>query len=425
MKSLPIDAPILPTPGKYRFNGARELDGKLVIEAESIELHTRCPHCGSKDVRSWSSNVLVFQDIPYRKKKVQISIKGIRQRCHDCKKTFMQPLPGMSQKRHMTERLLRHIAEEGARRPFTPVAEEIGIAETTVRHVFADFVAEMEEKVHIKTPRWLAMTEVILAERKVPRLLVLNAEAWTVVDLLESPNAARVGAFLGSLRSPETVKLVGIGLDVSYPDLVAQHLAGATVFVDKAHVLARFVEAGLAAVKHLRSQMSLYERRKFDDRQILLTIDGEMPGEIRPQFGERLERYPLLKNLRSGAEALHAVYDKPMKGKDAIAAMGSVFTSLDPEVREHFSGLEALMLQLLPQVQAYFDHRCASASIAALGDLSDLGQVIDHAGHGRAFEALRAQLLYPKYFPAFSVAVTGPGIAGLRSRFRSETQTPA
>ncbi len=442
MTALPINPPILPVPGKYIEESRREEqitetkkkksdaggDGgaaegrkfnRLTITVDCIERHSTCPHCGSKEVRPWNKSDVVFQDLPYRGMQVHISIRGVRERCRSCGRTFMQPFPGMSQKRQMTERLLRYLAEEGARRPFTPIASEVGVAEATVRHVFNDFVATMEEKLHIKTPQWMAITDVGFPDRKVPRTLVVNAQAWTIVDLLESSSPACVEAYLAALRNPETVQLVGIDLHETYPELIGRYLPAALVFVDKAHVLSAYTAAMLAAAKRLRAQMTLYERRKLDDLQLLQTRAKNIPEESRGAFEARLERYPLLGNLYRGSEALHSVFEMSLQGRDAMAAVGGVFANLDPAVRPHFTDLEVKVAQLSEQVAAYFDHEGSRATMTAIGDFDDLGAAIDHAGQGRAFEALRAQLLYPKYFPAFTASIPGPGIARLCADYRA------
>lgn len=450
MTALPIDPPILPAPGKY-IEASRRVeqitkhkkkkadteggggagaggDGgageaktftQLTIVAACIERHGTCPHCGSKEVRPWNKSDLVFQDSPYRDKQVQIIVRAVRERCRSCGRTFTQPLPGMSQTRQMTERLVRYLAEEGARRPFTPIANEVGVAEATVRHVFNEFVATMEEKLHIKTPQWMAITDVGFPDRKVPRTIVVNAQAWTIVDLLESSSAASVEAYLGSLRNRETVQLVGIDLHETYPELIGRFLPGALVFVDKAHVLSAYTAAMLAAARRLRAQMTLYERRKLDDLGLLQIRAKNIPEEVRAAFEERLEKHPLLGNLYRGSEALHAVFEMSLQGRDAMAAVEGVFANLDPAVRSHFAVLESKVAELSAQVAAYFDHGGSRASMTAIGDFSDLGAAIDHAGQGRAFEALRAQLLYPKYFPAFTASIPGPGIARLCADYRA------
>lgn len=58
----------------------------------------------------------------------------------------------MDDVRFMTNRLVKYIRDASLKRTFTSIAEEIGVDEKTVRNIFRDYVAELEQEISFETP---------------------------------------------------------------------------------------------------------------------------------------------------------------------------------------------------------------------------------------------------------------------------------
>jgi transposase len=59
----------------------------------------------------------------------------------------------MDESRSVTRRLIKWIEKTSLKKPFTNVAEDIGVNEKTVCNIFQDYVTRLEQKQDIKTPK--------------------------------------------------------------------------------------------------------------------------------------------------------------------------------------------------------------------------------------------------------------------------------
>ena len=136
---------------------------------------------------------ILVHDLPVHGKQVGVYVDARRLRCQGCGKTFMETLPGVNDARRMTQRLVKWVGERSLRHTFTSIAEEIGVAEGTIRNVFADHVAELERTVKFQTPHWMGIDEIHIIRR--PRAVISNLKNNTAVNIGDfnqiSPTPAR------------------------------------------------------------------------------------------------------------------------------------------------------------------------------------------------------------------------------------------
>jgi transposase len=106
-----------------------------------------CPRCGVENPRVYKHDQQdqTFMDTPMHGKRVGIQVVRQRWRCLECGKTFQQLLPEMDEKRNMTRRLVDYIQQRSLVRTFTEVADDVGVNEKTVRNVFSEYVALLEQ----------------------------------------------------------------------------------------------------------------------------------------------------------------------------------------------------------------------------------------------------------------------------------------
>lgn len=116
----------------------------IQIKAETAEGSNSCPHCFSANVVKFGLKPEIIMDTPVHGKRCGIHLQRRRMRCNACNKTFMESLIWKDKKRQMTNRLIAYIERECLKRPFTALADEIGVDESTIRRVFADYAARVD-----------------------------------------------------------------------------------------------------------------------------------------------------------------------------------------------------------------------------------------------------------------------------------------
>ena len=174
-------------------------------------------------------------DTPMHGKRVAVHVMRQRWRCRECNGTFQQLLPEMDEKRNMTRRLVDYIQQRSLVRTFTEVADDVGVNEKTVRNVFREYVALLEEDREIETPTWLGIDELFLIRK--PRCIFTNVKKRSIVDLLAKRDKLTVSKWLTNLPQKATVEVVTMDMWKPYRDAAQALLPAAKVVVDKFHVV--------------------------------------------------------------------------------------------------------------------------------------------------------------------------------------------
>ena len=445
----------LPVPDQYRVLARHEDHFTRVVVAEALILPSSCPHCHSENLGAWGSRDQVFKDLPHTGKHVEIHISNKRMVCKRCDKTFSQSLPGMSERRMMTERLARWIGDQGLERTFISIADDIGVVEGTIRNVFADFVDQMEQMVRIGTPKWMVLLDVRVLNKL--RTLVINTQTNTVIDILEGRNKLTMSKYMGRLKNPQDVQLVGMGFSTICRDAVQGFLPGAAVFIDKPYVLA-LVDTGMVSVRaELRARLSSTEQRGLSTLWPLLMVRHEdWPSlSVREQAAVKSawERDPSLHRVSLFRESIYALYDghavqaeevslygeviqsscdiatlvpeaslaealpaspATSKSKQAEECFSAAMNGLEAGEQKHFAALAQVLFEWRGPILNYFKYEGTRASISNLGDLSEIDQQIERAGRSYVFEALRCKMLFPNSIPEKHYSSPGMALALLR-----------
>ena len=115
-----------------------ELERLYMVHAEVTEPPLRCTHCNCTHFVKFGSREESIKDLPRNGKHVMILLHRRRYRCRSCSMTFLEPVPQKHKKRRMTNRLVQYIELESLSKPFTSVADDVGVDEKTVRNIFHD-----------------------------------------------------------------------------------------------------------------------------------------------------------------------------------------------------------------------------------------------------------------------------------------------
>ena len=168
----------------------------------------------------------------------------------------------------MTKRLVGWVGKQAVKRTFLSIAEEIGVAEGTIRLVFKDYVSELEKTIRFETPKWMGIDEIHLIK---PRGVIANIQNNTIVELLPNRNKDTVVRFLHHLEGKERIQYVAMDMWQPYRDACYAVIPDARIVIDKFHVVKMANEAMEKVRKGLRERLTTKQRRGLmHDRYVLL-----------------------------------------------------------------------------------------------------------------------------------------------------------
>lgn len=359
------------------------------IAAEVAKPPRACPECAGTNLIGHGRYQQVVRDLPMHGKRVGIYVDTRRWRCAACGKTFMEALPSVDDKRAMTRRLERWIGEQSMRRTFASLAEDVGIDEKTVRNIFRDYVNEMEAQFRFETPTWMGLDEIHLIR---PRCVISNLRNNTVVNLLPSRDKKTVANYLYSLDHREDVQYVAMDMWTPYRDAVQAVLPGATIVIDKFHVVRMANDAMERARKGLREKLLPKQRRGLmHDRFVLLKRERDLTAQEQLLMDGWTANYPELGAAYRLKEAFYGVYETAKTVSDAVHQYTVWNQSVPHDMHSYFSDLIRAWTNWQPYIVNYFAHPVTNAYTESLNNLI---RVMDRLGRGYSFEALRAKVLF-------------------------------
>lgn len=144
-------ADILNLPG-WSVLDVEERDDRYIIQAKPSAEGTSCPACGNNAILRHGADLQQIHDLPCHGKQVSIAVEKQRYRCRWCRKTWFAVLPEVDEQHNVTLRLVRYVQRQSLTRTFVQVATETGISERSVRRLFDDYVAILEQKRQAYTP---------------------------------------------------------------------------------------------------------------------------------------------------------------------------------------------------------------------------------------------------------------------------------
>jgi len=355
-----------------------------------------CAKCGVVgQLYRHGSKVVDYRDAPIRGRQVVIRVERRRYRCRACASTFLQPLPDMEEGRRMTVRCREYIEEQGLKRPFTQVADDIGIDEKTVRLICADRIAALDAAHRPSAPRVLGIDEVHIMKRA--RAVLTDAEQGLLIDMLAERDKATVARWVSRLPGKDRVKVVTIDMHRPYFDVVAMLLPQAAVVVDKWHVQRMASDALEGVRKAIQRDLSPNARRLSKrGRYLLLARRASLKarGEL-ALSGWLANAPPALKAAYDAKEAFYDLWSITTR-EEAEAAYDAWAAALPPDTAKAFKPLLTAVKNWRGAVFAYWDHRITNARTETLNGLV---KQVNRAGRGYSFEVLRARMLAQKGQP--------------------------
>jgi len=209
-------------------------EDSYVVKAEGVNQWVTCPLCKTGCLHGHGSQEQSFQDTPTHGKPVVIFIQRRRYRCTSCTKTLFEPVADLDGERQATARLVRYIRDQSFSKTFAALAREVAVEEKTVRHVFDDFIEEVEAKTQFRTPRVLGIDELKIIGQY--RAMITNVERKTVFDIRPSRAKAELMPYFRDLRDKDSVEWVAMDMYHVYRQVVRATLPQARIVVDRFHI---------------------------------------------------------------------------------------------------------------------------------------------------------------------------------------------
>jgi transposase len=363
----------------------------LVVEAFYDQVPEACPKCGVVGgFYKHGKKLTDFRDAPVRGKPVIIRCDRQRYRCQECMETFLQPLPEIDDNRRMTKRLVEYIGEQALKKPFTEIADEVGLDEKTIRLVAGQAIEKLESPYRTHAPHILGMDEVMVAGEL--RAIFTDLGNRTVLDLISSRRKPSVAHWLSHLSDRNRVQVVCIDMWPPYKD-AAEAIFGkqVTVVVDKFHVV-RMADHGLDMVrKAVGREKSIRGRRQLmRSRHLLLKRMSRLTDVQRFELDGWLQNMPRLKAAHAVKEAFYALYDLPDRAQ-AGQALKAWEASLTDEMRVAYKPLLTAVGNWRKEILAFWDHRITNAYTEAMNGII---KQVARRGRGYTFPVLRARILH-------------------------------
>lgn len=331
-----------------------------------------CPQCGSYDVVSYGKRRRSFADLPVKGKHVKLDIDVQRYRCSSCKKLFPVDLPDMSDQYKMTERLALYVKRQSILRPFTHVADEVGLNNTTVFRLFCDYKEEIEKKLAFASPKTISLEDIPLAKQY--RCVITNAEENTIVDILRDRSESALFQYLERYRHMHPAPRILIDMNEDYRQAIKGIFPDAIIKVKKQAVISLADRAVDKCRKELRDTLPAERRRNLqNDRKSVWKTE-----------------YPVLGSVYEQKEAFLAIYDDE-DGQKARIRYDAWEKGLSAEIRPFFADLLQSMKNWEKEVFSSFDNPMIDHHLQSVQRMINN---IDRMEKSYGFESVRAKILY-------------------------------
>ncbi|WP_121411792.1 ISL3-like element ISStma11 family transposase, partial [Pseudomonas aeruginosa] len=334
-------------------------EDSYVVKAEGVNQWVTCPLCKTGRLHGHGSQEQSFQDTPTHGKPVVIFIQRRRYRCTSCTKTLFEPVADLDGKRQATARLVRYIRDQSFSKTFAALAREVAVDEKTVRHVFDDFIEEVEAKTQFRTPRVLGIDELKIIGQY--RAMITNVERKTVFDIRPSRAKAELMPYFRDLRDKDSVEWVAMDMYHVYRQVVRATLPQARIVVDRFHIQRMANDALEKLRKRIRKDLSTRQRLKLkDERFLLLKRQHDLTGRDMDRMREWFQQFPLLSEAHALKEGFLSIWDQKTRPA-AEAACAKWQANIPTELAATFKDLTTAVHNWHDEIFAYFEQPITNA----------------------------------------------------------------
>jgi transposase len=369
-------------------------DTHLHLLAQSITPVFARDCCADPDLVSdgWRTNRRIIVDTEQGGRATEIHFRVKLAKCRRCRRRSQsEVLRGIREGHHMTERLYRYLGRQSLDEVNTRLAKRVGVSEGTIRNIFAEFTTRDISELRRRTPRVLALDEVLIRRRY--RAVLANVEAGTILDILPDRRGS-LSEFLEQLRIPTAVEVFVTDMHPPYLALRERFLPKAMHVADRFHVVRRANNALERIRKLVVADLPAKDQAMVGLVARAMVARWEKLSETnREMLGAALDRAPVLRAAYHAKERFMAMYEQCATPAEARAYYADWLCSLDEEVRPVFEQKVAIMPAWQPAVFGYFEHPFGTALVEGFNSV--LKRMVRN-GAGLTFETLRSKFMLSK-----------------------------
>jgi transposase len=198
-----------------------------------------CPCCGGGRLHSKGRYRRRARHLESFGRYSELVIHCRRFQCLECRRSFVQPLPGLLPGRHSTEPFRRRIYRDHHHGICgSNLAEMTHLGQATVERIYHQFTErKASERRSRLCPRVLGIDEHTLHKGCRFATTFCDLSRRRIFDIAQGKSAADLEAYLCSLRGRKRVRVVCIDLSSSYRALIRRYFPRARIVADRFHVV--------------------------------------------------------------------------------------------------------------------------------------------------------------------------------------------
>lgn len=330
-------------------------------------------------------------DAPMHGKRVKIQIERQRYRCKACGKTLLEPMPHMDGRRLATERLVRYVEERCLQETFAALARDVGLDDKTIRHIFDDYVARLQQTIKFQTPEVLGIDELKIIGQT--RAMITDIRTLALFDMLPNRKKADLLPYFHNLPDKYRVKVVVMDMWSVYRQVADAELPGRPIVADRFHVV-RTAQVALDRTRlAIRKALSRHTRLQLkNERAVLYKRAKSLTAGEQSKLQQWSAALPELGTAYALKEEFAALYEQPTRAKAESAAKKWQARALQANL-PHFRETLGVLDSWWTEIFNWYDFPVTNAYTEAINGIA---KSINRMGRGYSFEVIRARLLFDK-----------------------------
>ena len=209
------------------------------IYVEALDAPRLCPCCGGGRLHSKGRYERRVRHLACFGNPSELVISCRRYACLGCRRSFVQPLPGIRPGRHSSEPWREEIYEHhGDGICATVLAERQRVAPATVGRIYAQFTErKAKERESLDCPHVLGIDEHTIHRGHRFATTFCDLKNHRVFDISPGRSEAELASYLRTLRGRDKVRVVCIDLSNSYRSMIRRWFPKAAIVADRFHTI--------------------------------------------------------------------------------------------------------------------------------------------------------------------------------------------
>jgi transposase len=209
------------------------------VYLEVLDPPRSCPYCAGSSLRSKGKYRRRVRHLDCFGHPSEVVVSCRRYRCVECRRSFVQPLPGIRPGRRSTEPWRQAIyARHHDGIPASALSKREGLGSATVSRIYAQFTErKAKERLSLDCPQVLGIDEHTLHKGQRFATTFCDLKRHRVFDLSPGRSEAELASYLRTLKGREKVRVICIDLSTTYRALIRRWFPNAAIVADRFHAV--------------------------------------------------------------------------------------------------------------------------------------------------------------------------------------------